>query len=39
MITDRLSQSEVVTLKIDTVQAEHPWMQFAGMFKDDPHFT
>jgi hypothetical protein len=33
------SNSEIVTLKIDTTQPEHPWMQFAGMFKDDPQFT
>jgi hypothetical protein len=26
-------------LKIDAVQPDHPWMKFAGMFKDDPHFT
>jgi hypothetical protein len=33
------SSSEIVTLKIDITQPEHPWMQFAGMFKDDPQFT
>jgi hypothetical protein len=35
---DRLSQSEIVTLKIDSPEPEHPWMQFAGMFQNDPQF-
>jgi predicted RNase H-like HicB family nuclease len=38
LLTTRLSQSEIVTLKIDSPQVEHPWMQFAGMFQDDPQF-
>ncbi|MGJ5630803.1 hypothetical protein [Nostoc sp. CALU 1950] len=29
---------EIVTLEIEPPQAEHPWMKFAGMFKDDPQF-
>lgn len=38
LLIDRLSQSELVTLKIDSPQSEHPWMQFAGMFQNDPQF-
>ena len=38
LLTTRLSQSEIVTLKIDSPQREHPWMQFAGMFQNDPQF-
>jgi predicted RNase H-like HicB family nuclease len=38
LLTDRLSQSEIVTLKIDSPRSKHPWMQFAGMFQDDPQF-
>ncbi len=38
LLTTRLSQSEIVTLKIDSPQPEHPWMQFAGMFQNDPQF-
>jgi predicted RNase H-like HicB family nuclease len=38
LLTTRLSQSEIVTLTIDSPQAEHPWMQFAGMFQNDPQF-
>ncbi|MBN3940258.1 MAG: hypothetical protein V7L21_12930 [Nostoc sp.] len=29
---------EIVTLEIEPTQTEHPWMKFAGMFKDDPQF-
>ncbi|WP_392480986.1 hypothetical protein [Nostoc sp. C110] len=29
---------EIVTLEIEPPQIEHPWMKFAGMFKDDPQF-
>jgi predicted RNase H-like HicB family nuclease len=38
ILTDKLNHSEIVTLKIDTQQPEHPWTQFAGMFQDDPQF-
>jgi predicted RNase H-like HicB family nuclease len=38
LLTTRLSHSEIVTLKIDSSQPEHPWTQFAGMFKNDPQF-
>jgi len=29
---------EIVTLEIEPAKTEHPWMKFAGMFEDDPHF-
>ena len=29
---------EIVTLEIEPVKTEHPWMKFAGMFEDDPYF-
>ena len=38
LLTTRLSHSEIVTLKIDSFQPEHPWTQFAGMFQNDPQF-
>jgi predicted RNase H-like HicB family nuclease len=38
LLTIRLNQSEIVTLKIESPQSEHPWMQFAGMFQNDPQF-
>jgi predicted RNase H-like HicB family nuclease len=38
ILIERLSQSELVTLKIDSPRSTHPWMQFAGMFQNDPQF-
>src|SRR5580693_8236675 len=35
-IQARIAGAEVVTL--DVGATEHPWMQFAGMYKDDPLF-
>jgi predicted RNase H-like HicB family nuclease len=32
-------EPEIVTLEIEPAQTEHPWMKFAGMFKDDPQFN
>ncbi|MEA5619423.1 hypothetical protein VB711_16460 [Cronbergia sp. UHCC 0137] len=29
---------EIVTLEIEPAKTEHPWMKFAGMYKDDPQF-
>ncbi|VXD17232.1 conserved hypothetical protein [Planktothrix serta PCC 8927] len=33
-----LKQGEIVQLEISLAEPEHPWMKFAGMFKDDPYF-
>ncbi|CAC5345136.1 MULTISPECIES: hypothetical protein [Planktothrix] len=33
-----LKQGEIVQLEIPLPKPEHPWMKFAGMFKDDPYF-
>ena len=38
ILTIRLSQSEIVTVKIDSPQPQLPWMQFAGMFENDSQF-
>ena len=37
-LTERLAKAEIVSMKIEPAKAEHPWMKFAGMFKDDPLF-
>lgn len=37
-LTARLASSEIVTLEIELPKTGHPWMKFAGMFKDDPQF-
>jgi len=38
LLTARLQNTEIVSLEIDLPKPEHPWMKFAGMFKDDPDF-
>lgn len=38
LLTARLAKAEIVSLEIDNPHFEHPWMKFAGMFKDDPDF-
>src|SRR5262249_26763880 len=36
-VADRLSKgTQIVTLEIPSAPAENPWVEFAGMFKDDP---
>lgn len=31
-------EAEVVSMKLEPSQVEHPWMKLAGKYKDDPHF-
>jgi predicted RNase H-like HicB family nuclease len=38
LLTSRLQNTEIVSLDIEIPQSEHPWMKFAGMFKDDTDF-
>ena len=38
ILTQRLANAEIVSLEIELPKKEHPWMKFAGMFKDDPQF-
>jgi hypothetical protein len=38
LLSKSLESSEIVSLEIETNPQNHPWMKFAGMFKDDPHF-
>ncbi|NDJ26272.1 hypothetical protein GS682_32885 [Nostoc sp. B(2019)] len=35
----RLKTAKIVTLEIESLQTEHPWMKFAGMHKDNPLFA
>ncbi|MGI2906395.1 type II toxin-antitoxin system HicB family antitoxin [Tolypothrix sp. VBCCA 56010] len=37
-LTERLAKAEIVSMKIEPPKAEHPWMKFAGMYKDNPLF-
>ncbi|NJN99429.1 MAG: type II toxin-antitoxin system HicB family antitoxin [Anaerolineales bacterium] len=39
VLSDRLSRAEIIPLEIEPVQPEHPWLKFAGMFKDNPVFA
>ena len=38
LVDTRLQNVEIVTVVIEAPKSEHPWMKFAGMFKDDPMF-
>ena len=38
MILERLAKAEIVTLEIQPEEVNHPWLKFAGMWKDDPDF-
>ncbi|MBW4509964.1 MAG: type II toxin-antitoxin system HicB family antitoxin [Scytonematopsis contorta HA4267-MV1] len=38
LLHERLTNSKIVTLEIEAVQAENPWMKVAGMYKDNPLF-
>ncbi|MFQ5628617.1 MAG: type II toxin-antitoxin system HicB family antitoxin [bacterium] len=34
----KLSKGEIVRLEYEPANDAHPWMKFAGMWKDDPTF-
>ncbi len=38
LVNMRLQNVEIVTLEIELPKTEHPWMKFAGKYKDDPQF-
>ncbi len=38
LLQERLTNSKIVTLEIESFQAENPWMKVAGMYKDNPLF-
>ncbi|MEG4227726.1 type II toxin-antitoxin system HicB family antitoxin [Microcoleus sp. N9_B2] len=38
VVGDRLEKSELISLEIKPPKPEHPWMKFAGMYKDNPLF-
>lgn len=38
LLVARLEGAEIVPLEIKSPKPEHPWMKFAGKYKDDPHF-
>ncbi|KYC42004.1 hypothetical protein WA1_18525 [Scytonema hofmannii PCC 7110] len=38
LLKTRLKNVEIVTQEIVAPKSEHPWMKFAGKYKDDPQF-
>ena len=38
LLMARLEKAEIVSLEIELPKPEHPWMKFAGKYKDDPYF-
>ena len=38
IVKTRLKNVEIVTQEIEAPETEHPWMKFAGKYKDDPQF-
>jgi predicted RNase H-like HicB family nuclease len=39
ILGDRLEKAELISLEIQSPKPEHPWMKFAGMYKDNPLFN
>ncbi len=38
LVNIRLQNVEIITQEIELPKTEHPWMKFAGKYKDDPQF-
>jgi predicted RNase H-like HicB family nuclease len=38
VLAARLTQAEIIPLEIEQSPPKHPWLKFAGMFRDDPLF-
>jgi hypothetical protein len=38
LVNSRFQNLEIVTQEIAAAKSEHPWMKFAGMYKDNPLF-
>ncbi len=38
VVDDRLEKAELISLAIQPPKPEHPWMKFAGMYKNDTQF-
>lgn len=38
LVNARLQNVEILTQEIVASKSEHPWMKFAGMYKDNPLF-
>jgi predicted RNase H-like HicB family nuclease len=38
-LTERLATAQIVSIEIPAPQFQNPWIEFAGIFKDDPDFA
>ncbi len=38
-LTERLATAQIVSIEIPAPQSQNPWIEFAGIFKDDPDFA
>lgn len=38
LLSERLSDAEIVSVSVPSAKDENPWRKFAGVFKDDPDF-
>lgn len=38
-LTERLATAQIVSIQIPAPQPQNPWVEFAGIFKDDPDFA
>ncbi len=38
LVKNRLKNVEIIVQEIEAPKTEHPWMKFAGKYKDDPQF-
>ncbi len=38
-LTERLATAKIVSIQVPSPQPNNPWIEFAGIFKDDPDFA
>lgn len=38
-LTERLATAQIISIEIPAPQSQNPWIEFAGIFKDDPDFA
>ena len=38
-LTERLATAQIVSIQVPAAEPQNPWIEFAGIFKDDPDFA
>ncbi|AOY80906.1 hypothetical protein BJP36_14330 [Moorena producens JHB] len=38
LLTERLAQADIISLEVESPNNEHPWMEFSGMYANNPLF-